>query len=85
MDETVIVLTMEDGSEASFELLEIIPYQDKEYAVLIGIEADCTGCMVLEVEKIIDDTMSFYPADQKAADAVFELFKEHAKDTFTFA
>lgn len=85
MEETIIVLTLEDGSEAEFELLEIVDYQDKKYAVLIGTDANCTGCTVLEVEKIIDDTMSFYPVESAdIANQVFEIFKEHAKDTFSF-
>jgi hypothetical protein len=67
------------------ELLEIVDYQDKKYAVLIGTDANCTGCTVLEVEKIIDDTMSFYPVESAdIANQVFEIFKEHAKDTFSF-
>ena len=84
MEDTIVVLTLEDGSEAQFELLEIIDFEDGKYAVLIGKDANCTGCMILEVEKIIDDTMSFYPVPVEIANQVFEIFKEHAKDTFTF-
>lgn len=85
MDDTIIVLTLDDGSEAEFELLEIIDYQSKQYAVLIGTDVSCCGCMILEVEKIVNDTMSFYPvASNEIANQVFEIFKEHAKNTFTF-
>lgn len=84
MEDTLIVLTLEDGSEAEFELLEIIDYNKKQYAVLIGTELSCTGCTILEVEKIINDTMSFYPVTDDIAQQVFKVFKEHAKDTFHF-
>ena len=84
MEDTIVALTLEDGSEAQFELLEIIEFQTTQYAVLVGIDARCTGCMILEVEKIIDDTMSFYPVPIEIANQVFEIFKEHAKDLFTF-
>ena len=84
MDDTIVVLTLDDGTEAQFELLEIIDFQDSQYAVLIGTDVNCTGCIILEVEKIIDDTMSFYPVPVEIANQVFEIFKEHAKDTFTF-
>ena len=78
MDEdNIITLNDENGNEVEFEFLDLIPYRQNEYVVLLPI-GDSDGQVVILQLKEIDDENEF------VLETVFALFKERNKDFFTF-
>ena len=78
MDEdNIITLNDENGNEVEFEFLDLIPYRQNEYVVLLPI-GDSDGQVVILQLKEIDDETEF------VLETVFALFKERNKDFFTF-
>ena len=70
MDEdNIITLNDENGNEVEFEFLDLIPYRQNEYVVLLPI-GDSDGQVGVENEFVLE--------------TVFALFKERNKDFFTF-
>lgn len=49
--ENVVTLTDEDGVEVDFEILDVVPYEDGQYAVLLPVddESDVVDAVILEV------------------------------------
>ena len=91
MDELDNIITLKDesGMDASFEFLDLIEYQGKEYVVLLPTALpDDEPCevVILMVESTEGSDEESYTSveDQDKLDAVFGLFKEHYQDEFNF-
>ena len=77
----VITLTDSDGSDVDFEVLDIIPYNDHEYAVLLPVddESDSPEAVILELleaEEDNEEDMLQGVEDEDILNAVFNLFME---------
>ena len=75
----VITLTDSDGSDVDFEVLDIIPYNDHEYAVLLPVddESDSPEAVILELleaEEDNEEDMLQGVEDEEILNAVFNLF-----------
>lgn len=84
--DNIIVLNDEDGNEVEFEYLDAVTMDDKEYIVLLPVEEQESGEVVIfRVEG--EGEMETYVGleDEEEAEKVFNLFKEKAKDDFDFA
>ena len=87
--ENVVTLTDEDGVEVDFEILDVVPYEGGEYAVLLPVddESDVVDAVILEVlasgEEDEEDMLQGVD-DRAVLDAVFGLFIERNKDEFNF-
>ena len=85
MDDNIIVLNDEDGNEVKFEFLDLIPYQGKEYVVLLPNDHEADEVVILELEECSDDTENYLPVeDEGVVAAVFDIFKANHKDKFDF-
>lgn len=84
--EDVIVLEDEGGNELEFELGAVIPYEGKQYVVLIPLAEDDNGIVILELQESEDEEGDLYldVEDEDVLNAVFEAFKEAYKDEFDF-
>ena len=85
----VITLTDADGSDVDFEVLDMITYQDSEYAVLLPVDDDSEAveAVILELlaaEEDGEEDMLQGVDDQEILDAVFALFMERNSDLFQF-
>lgn len=85
----VITLTDSDGSDVDFEVLDIIPYNDHEYAVLLPVddESDSPEAVILELleaEEDNEEDMLQGVDDEDILNAVFNLFMEKNADEFQF-
>ena len=85
----VITLTDSDGSDVDFEVLDIIPYNDHEYAVLLPVddESDSPEAVILELleaEENNEEDMLQGVEDEEILNAVFNLFMEKNADEFQF-
>ena len=84
-NENIIILNDDYGNEVEFEFLDLIPYRGKEYVVLLPISDGADEVVILELEETNDETESYISVDNELTlQAVFEIFKECAKDTFNF-
>lgn len=84
-NENIIILNDEEGNEAEFEFLDLIHYHGNEYVVLLPVSDDAEEVVILQIEEIDDETESYISVDNKLTlQAVFEIFKEKAKDIFNF-
>lgn len=84
-NDNIIVLNDDDGNEVEFDFLDLIPYRGKEYVVLLPISDEADEVVILQLEETDDETESYISVDNELTlQAVFEIFKERAKDTFNF-
>lgn len=84
-NDNIIVLNDDGGNEVEFEFLDLIPYRGKEYVVLLPVSDEADEVVILQLEEADDETESYISVDNELTlQAVFEIFKERAKDTFNF-
>lgn len=85
MDDNILVLNDENGNEVKFEFLDLITYRNNEYVVLLPAENGANEVTILQIEDADEDTENYISVENDyTLQAVFELFKERAKDTFEF-
>ena len=85
----VITLTDSDGSDVDFEVLDIVPYKEHEYVVLLPVddESDSPEAVILELleaEEDNEEDMLQGVEDEEILNAVFNLFMEKNADEFEF-
>ena len=82
----IIELTGENGEVLQFEFLAVVDYNGGEYVVLLPVEDDDSGeVVILKVEPADDHEEDSYvcPSDEDTM-AVLEIFKEQFSDMITF-
>ena len=83
-EEQLLALTDENGNEATFEYLDVIEYQGKEYLLLMPTD-DSGEIVILEIEPVDEENENYISVtDDDTLNAVYELFKEKYKDILTF-
>ena len=85
----VITLTDSDGSDVDFEVLDIVPYKEHEYVVMLPVddESDSPEAVILELleaEEDNEEDMLQGAEDEEILNAVFNLFMEKNADDFQF-
>ena len=85
----VITLTDSDGSDVNFEVLDIVPYKEHEYVVMLPVddESDSPEAVILELleaEEDNEEDMLQGVEDEEILNAVFNLFMEKNADEFQF-
>ena len=81
----ILTLTDEHGNETRFEYLDCIPFEGREYLVLLPADDEDGQLVILEIEPVDEETENYMAVqDQRILDAVYEVFKEDYKDIFTF-
>lgn len=84
-EETTITLTDENGEETTFEYLDCLEYQGKEYLVLMPAEEAATEIVILEIEPVDEENENYLSVEDEATlNAVYGIFKEKYKDILTF-
>lgn len=84
-DNGVLILADEDGQDVSFEYLDSVDYQGKEYLVLMPSDEAETQIVILEVEPVDEENENYLSVNDEAIlDAVYDIFKERYKDVLTF-
>mgnify|MGYP004604648645 CR=1 FL=1 len=90
----IITLTDENGEDMDFELLDLVEYEGKRYAVLLPPIEDVEGedenedeeVLILQVEDDgTEENESYvFVDDDNILTAVFDIFKEKFKDEFDY-
>lgn len=84
-ESNLLTLTDEKGNEVTFEYLDCIEYNEKEYLVLLPTDVDDTEIVILEVQPIDEETENYLAVeDEVLLNAVYDIFKERYKDILTF-
>ena len=78
-----------DGSDVDFEVLDIVPYKEHEYVVMLPVddESDSPEAVILELleaEEDNEEDMLQGVEDEEILNAVFNLFMEKNADEFQF-
>ena len=85
-DENLLTLTDENGNEETFEYLDVIEYEGKEYLFLLPAEEESSEIVVLEIEPVDEENENYLPIEDEAVlTAVYNIFKEKYADEFELA
>jgi len=85
LTDNIITLNDENGNEVEFEFLDLIPYRQNEYVVLLPIGDSDGQVVILQLKEIDDETEEYVGVENEfVLETVFALFKERNKDFFTF-
>ena len=86
--ESIVTLADENGSDVTFEYLDLIGYKGDEYVVLLPVEGnEDDEVIILKVEPIpgSEDEESYVSVDdEETLFAIFDIFKEHFADDIDF-
>lgn len=84
-ESSILTLTDENGQDVTFDYLDCLEYQGKEYLVLMPAEEDSGEIVILEVEPVDEENENYLAVEDEAIlDAVYGIFKEKYKDVLTF-
>ena len=82
---SVITFVDENGEEVTFEYLDCIEYEGKEYLALLPVEDGNNEIVILEIEPVDEENENYLAVEDEAIlDAVYAIFKENYKDILTF-
>ena len=85
-ESSLLTLTDENGVETTFEYLDCVEYQGKEYLVLLPADENSAEVVILEVEPVDEENENYLAVEDEATlNAVYEIFKERFKDVLNFA
>ena len=77
MEEGVITFTDEEGNDVEFEILDVVPFEGKEYLVVVPCEDDDDdGVLILEIKQEEGEEVYDTVTDDNIAEKVFEEFKK---------
>ena len=83
---SIITLTDENGENVDFEYLDCIPYEGKEYLVLIPAEEESSEIVILEIRPVDEENETYCAVeDEEILATVYNIFKDRYKDILNFA
>lgn len=84
-EDTIVTFVDENGEELTFEFLDCIEYEGKEYLCLLPTEEGNNEVVILEVEPIDEENENYLAVEDEAIlEGVYAIFKEHYQDILTF-
>ena len=84
-ESNLLSLTDENGQETTFEYLDVIEYEGKEYLILLPVEDEDGQVVILEIEPVDEETENYLSVgDEALLNAVYDIFKEKYKDVLIF-
>ena len=84
-ESNLLSLTDENGQETTFEYLDVIEYEGKEYLILLPADDESGEIVILEIEPVDEENENYLSvSDENLLNAVYDIFKEKYKDILTF-
>ena len=84
-ESNLLSLTDENGQESTFEYLDVIEYEGKEYLFLLPVDDESGEVVILEIEPVDEENENYLSiSDEVLLNKVYDLFKEKYKDVLTF-
>ena len=85
-EDSLVTFVDENGEELTFEFLDSIDYEGKEYLFLMPVEEETNEIVILEIEPVDEENENYLAVENEAVlTAVYEIFKERYKDVLDFA
>ena len=82
---SIFTLTDENGVDTDFEYLDCVEYNDKEYLVLLPVDDEESGIVILEVEPVDEENENYISVqDTDILNTVYGIFKEKYQDIIQF-
>ena len=82
---STLTLTDENGVDTEFEYLDCIEYDGKEYLILLPLDDEENGIVILEVEPVDEENENYLSVtDEEVLNAVYSIFKDRYKDVLEF-
>ena len=82
-EESILTLTDENGVETTFEYMDCIEYEGKEYLILMP--EDSNEIVILEVQPVDEENENYIAVEsEEILEAVYGIFKERYKDILQF-
>lgn len=85
-ESSIITFVDENGEEVTFEYMDCIEYEGKEYLALLPVdEEENSEVVILEIEPVDEENENYLSVeDEETLQAVYTIFKDHYKDILTF-
>ena len=84
-ESNLLSLTDENGQESTFEYLDVIEFEGKEYLFLLPVDDESGEVVILEIEPVDEENENYLSiSDEVLLNKVYDLFKEKYKDVLTF-
>ena len=84
-ESSIITFVDENGEEVSFEYMDCIEYQGKEYLCLLPADEESSEIVILEIEPVDEENENYLAVEDEAVlDGVYAIFKDHFKDILQF-
>ncbi len=84
-ESNIITFVDEDGTESSFEYMDCIEYEGKEYLALLPVDEESNEVVILEIEPVDEENENYLTVEDDAIlEAVYDIFKDRFKDILTF-
>ena len=84
-ESNIITFVDEDGAESSFEYMDCIEYEGKEYLALLPVDEESNEVVILEIEPVDEENENYLTVEDDAIlEAVYDIFKDRFKDILTF-
>ena len=84
-EESLVTFVDENGEEITFEFLDSIEYEGKEYLCLLPTQEESNEIVILEVEPIDEENENYLAVeDETILEGVYAIFNDHYKDILTF-
>ncbi len=84
-EDNIVTFVDENGEEITFEYLDCIEYEGKEYLCLLPAEEENNEIVILEVEPIDEENENYLAIEDEAVlEGVYAIFKERFKDILNF-
>ena len=82
---STLTLTDENGVDTTFEYLDCIEYEGKEYLILLPVDEEEAEIVILEVEPVDEENENYLAVtDDAVLEAVYAIFKEKFQDVLEF-
>ncbi len=83
-EENIIELEDMDGNKQSFEFLDYLEYQGRNYVVLLPLDDDST-VVILEAKPLDDELEQYVPLESdELLEEIFAEFKRRNADLYDF-
>ena len=84
-NENFVTLVDEEGTEMRFEVLDVITYEEVDYAVLVPDDEEADSVIILRVDVDENGEEDFASEENdEILEAVFSIFVENHRDDFDF-
>ena len=80
----ILTFVDDDGKDVRFEILDVVTMDEKEYLVVLPIDDEDAGVLILEIKQEDGEEVYDTVTDEEEAEKVFQKFQEEYGDDEEF-